>query len=618
MDVFTIDYETYYDKEYSLSKLSVENYLNNVQFEVIGLAIKKNDEPTEWFSGPHDEIKAWLDEFDFSNAAIVMHNAVFDYAILNWVFGVRPKLVIDTLSMARAVHGTEVGGSLKALAIHYDIGAKGTEVLNALGKRRVDFSEEELEAYAGYCINDVDLTYKLFTLLAPRFNRTEIKLIDMTMRMFAEPALLLDTAVLEESLKEIKFKKLQALQDCGVAKEELMSNKKFAEALVNLGVDPPMKTSPTTGKPTFAFAKKDEDLLALLEHPDIRVQTIVASRLQVKETLEETKTQRLIEVAERTGGRLPVGLKYYGAEVSGRWSAGGDGGALQLQNVARESKIKNAIIAPAGYKIVGLDLSNIEVRVNLYIAGQQDQLDIIVQGLDMYRDFGSKVFGVAYDDITKAQRFISKTAVLGLGFGAGHKVLHKAINLGAKTFGFEVDVDEKEAKRIVDLYREINFKVKEAWYDGEKVLDAVIRNQYYDYKPGFLSLPVHGKGGIQLPSGMFIKYHNLAKAKDEEGKTEWIYEGRRGMKRRIYGPKILQNCTQSVARCVMGEAMARINEVYPIRLTVHDSCYVVVKEDEAQEAFEFMERELSATPIWAPGLPLASEGAIGSNLKEAG
>ena len=155
-----------------------------------------------------------------------------------------------------------------------------------------------------------------------------------------------------------------------------------------------------------------------------------------------------------------------------------DGGALQLQNVARESKIKNAIIAPAGYKIVGLDLSNIEVRVNLYIAGQQDQLDIIVQGLDMYRDFGSKVFGVAYDDITKAQRFISKTAVLGLGFGAGHKVLHKAINLGAKTFGFEVDVDEKEAKRIVDLYREINFKVKEAWYDGEKVLDAVIKNQY--------------------------------------------------------------------------------------------------------------------------------------------
>ena len=128
---------------------------------------------------------------------------------------------------------------------------------------------------------------------------------------------------------------------------------------------------------------------------------------------------------------LPVGLKYHGAEVSGRWSAGGDGGALQLQNVARDSKIKEGIVAPTGHKIVGFDLSNIEVRVNLYIAGQDDQLDTITQGLDMYRDFGSKVFNTDYDAITKGQRFIAKTAVLGLGFGAGHKVLCKAINLGA-------------------------------------------------------------------------------------------------------------------------------------------------------------------------------------------
>lgn len=616
MDIITLDVESFYSKDYSLSKLSVEQYINDERFEVIGVAVKKNNEPTQWMSASMYEIQAWLDTFDFSNTAVVMHNAVFDYAILNWVFGVRPKLVIDTLSMARAVHGTEVGGSLKALATHYNIGAKGTEVLNALGKRRLDFSESELEAYAGYCINDVELTYALLRLLAPRFNKTEIQLIDMTMRMFVEPVLLLDTAILRQSLNDIRFKKIQALQDCGVTKEELMSNNKFAVALENLGVAPPMKISPTTGKSTFAFAKKDEGLLALLEHPDIRVQTVVASRLQVKETLEETKTQRLIEVAERTGGKLPVGLKYYGAEVSGRWSAGGDGGALQLQNVARESKIKNAIIAPRGYKLVGLDLSNIEVRVNLYIAGQQDQLDIIVQGLDMYRDFGSKVFGVAYEDITKGQRFISKVATLGLGFGASHKVLHQAINLGAKTYGFDVDVDEGEAKRIVDLYREINYKVKAAWYAGDKVLEAMFNNQYYDYKPGFLSLPVHGNAGIQLPSGMFIKYPNLFKGKDEEGKIGWMYEGRRNAKRRMYGAKVLQNCTQSVARCVMGEAMARINKVYPIRLTVHDSCVVVVPEDGAQKAYDFMMAELIKTPIWAPNLPLAAEGNIGDNIKE--
>ena len=618
MSVYVIDAETYYDKEYSLSKISVEQYVNDPRFEVIGLAVKKDHEPTEWFSGTMQETGDWLSKLNFSESAVVMHNAVFDYTILNWAFGIRPKIVLDTLSMARAVHGTEVGGSLKALTEHYGFGAKGTEVLNALGKRRCDFSEAELEAYASYCVNDVELTYQLFNELVKRFNKTELQLIDMTMRMFVEPALLLDTAVLEDSLCDIRERKVQALLDCGVAKEDLMSNNKFAEALRNLGVEPPMKTSPTTGKPTYAFAKKDEDLLALLDHPDIRVQTIVASRLQVKETLEETKTQRLIEVAGRTNNKLPVGLKYYGAEVTGRWSAGGDGGALQLQNVARTSKIKEAIIAPPGHKIVGLDLSNIEVRVNLYIAGQQDQLDIIVNGLDMYRDFGSKVFNVAYDDITKAQRFISKTAVLGLGFGAGHLVLHKAINIGAKTFGFDVDVDEKEAKRIVDLYREINHKVKDAWYMGEEVLEAMLNNQSFDYHPGFLSLPVYGSKGILLPSGMMIKYHNLRRVINEKNKPEWIYDGRRGVKNRIYGPKTLQNCTQSVARCVMGEAMARINKVYPIALTVHDSCYVVVPEDEAQTAFEFMEAELSRTPAWAPGLPLASEGAIGNNLKEAG
>lgn len=615
--ILTFDAETFWSKDFSLSKLSVEQYVNDLRFEVIGVSIKVNDEPTRWFSGTAKEIKAWLQQFDWENAYLVCHNTVFDYTILNWKFGIRPKLLIDTLSMSRAVHGTEVGGSLKALSTYYGLGEKGTEVFNAQDKHRVQFTEPELSAYAEYCKQDTELTYALFKKLAPRFNKTEINLIDMTLRMFVEPSMMLSTPVLEESLKNIQFRKLTALQECGIGKKELMSNNRFAEVLRTLGVEPPTKISPTTGKPTYAFAKKDEDLLALLEHPDFRVQTLVASRLQVKETLEETKTQRLIEVAHRTKGMLPVGLKYYGAEVSGRWSAGGDGGALQLQNVARDSKIKEAIVAPEGHKIVGFDLSNIEVRVNLYIAGQQDQLDIISSGLDMYRDFGSKVFNTGYDDITKGQRFIAKTAVLGLGFGAGHKVLCKAINLGAKQFGFDVDVDEKEAKRIVDLYREINHKVKSAWYQGEDVLEAVRDNEYYDYEPGLLSLPVWGKKGIKLPSNLYIKYAHLMQV-EEEGKKQWFYEGRRKAKKRIYGPKVLQNCTQSVARCVMGEAMARINKKYPIGLTVHDSCYVAVPEDEAQEAYDFIMAEMIRAPEWAPGLPLAAEGGIGDNLKEAG
>ena len=617
MDVITIDAETFYDKDYSLSKMSTTAYVLDKRFEVIGIGVKVNDEETKTYTGSKMYIAGVLAGYNWKDSYVLAHNTLFDATILSHCFGIKPKMWLDTLSMARALHGTEVGGSLKALAQHYQVGEKGSEVMNALGKRRMAFSEAELAAYMDYCKNDVDLTHALFKRMAPAFNKVEIKLIDLTLRMHTEPKLMLDRLVLEDNLYWIKQKKEKALEDCGITKEELMSNKKFAEVLIALGVTPPMKISPATGKPTYAFAKKDEGLLALLEHPNTTVQVIVASRLQVKETLEETKTKRLIEVTDLCD-YLPVGLKYYGAEVTGRWSAGGDGGSLQLQNVARDSMIKEAIIAPEGHKIVGFDLSNIEVRVNLYIAGQQDQLDIITQGLDMYRDFGSKVFSVDYDDITKGQRFIAKTSVLGLGFGAGHKVLCKAINLGAKQFGFDVDVDEQEAKRIVDLYREINYKVKAAWYEGDRVLEAISKNEYYSYNPGLLELPVHGAKGILLPSGLFIKYPNLKRDSNEEGKEEWVYEGRRQVRTRIYGPKTTQNITQAVARCVMGEAIVKISKRYPVKLTVHDSCYVVVPEDEAQEAYDFMMTEMTRTPDWAPGLPLAAEGSIGSNLKEAG
>ncbi len=617
MDVITIDFESFYDKDYSLSKMSTMAYVLDKRFEVIGVGVKVNDEETKTYTGSKMYIAGVLAGYNWKDSYVLAHNTLFDATILSHCFGIKPKMWLDTLSLARALHGTEVGGSLKALAQHYQVGEKGSEVMNALGKRRMAFSEAELAAYMDYCKNDVDLTHALFKRMAPAFNKVEIKLIDLTLRMHTEPKLMLDRLVLEDNLYWIKQKKEKALEDCGITKEELMSNKKFAKVLENVGVEPPMKISPATGKPTYAFAKKDEGLLALLEHPSITVQVIVASRLQVKETLEETKTKRLIEVTDLCD-YLPVGLKYYGAEVTGRWSAGGDGGSLQLQNVARDSMIKEAIVAPEGHKIVGFDLSNIEVRVNLYIAGQQDQLDIITQGLDMYRDFGSKVFSVDYDDITKGQRFIAKTSVLGLGFGAGHKVLCKAINLGAKQFGFDVDVDEQEAKRIVDLYREINYKVKAAWYEGDRVLEAISKNEYYSYNPGLLELPVHGAKGILLPSGLFIKYPNLKRDSNEEGKEEWVYEGRRQVRTRIYGPKTTQNITQAVARCVMGEAIVRISKRYPVKLTVHDSCYVVVPEDEAQEAYDFMMTEMTRTPDWAPGLPLAAEGSIGSNLKEAG
>ena len=239
MNFITIDFETYYDKEYSLSKLTTEQYIRDDRFEVIGVAVKVNHGNCEWFSGGHNETKEFLQRFNWENSIAIAHNALFDGAILSWIFDIHPKGIADTLSMARTCGDAKAGNSLKKLAEKYEIGVKGTEVLNALGKNRVDFSEQELNSYGGYCVNDVEITYKLFCILNETVPVKELKLIDLTIRMFTEPVLILDTLGLEQHLAEVRAKKDQLLNAISVTKEDLMSNVKFAAVLDELGIDAP-------------------------------------------------------------------------------------------------------------------------------------------------------------------------------------------------------------------------------------------------------------------------------------------------------------------------------------------------------------------------------------------
>ena len=609
MDILTLDFETFYSKEYSLSKkdITTQSYVDDERFEVIGVAVKKNNEEPVWFSGTHEETKNWLRQFDWENSFALMHNALFDATILAWRFGIHPKIILDTLSMARAKHGVDAGGSLAKLAERYDLGVKGTEVVDAMGKRRVDFSEEELARYGEYCKNDVALTYDLFRQLASSFNKTEIALIDMTIKMHTMPQFELDRQVLKEHLENVRKRKDELLAECGIDKDNLMSNQKLAEVLESFGVEPPMKISARTNKETYAFAKSDEAFKALLEHEDERVQAIVAARLGVKSTIEETRTERFIRIHE-AGGALPVPLKYYGA-ITGRWSAID---SINLQNIPRSSKLKKAIVAPMGYNIVGLDLSNIELRVGLYFAGQSNKLKMLGDGLDLYKDFASKAFNVAYEDVDTAARFVGKTASLSLIYGTGAKKLRAQCKMLSGK-----DIGEGFSQKVVDIYRQDYSHVRAAWYDAGRALEAIVNNEAITIGLGDLKLPVAGRRGIKLPSGLFMTYPDLRTTEDEQGRKQWVYSTRKGPVH-IHPAKCYQNVIQALARCVIGEAMARINRKYPIALTVHDSCYCVVPQNEAQEVFDFMMQALTCAPEWAPGIPLAAEGSIGANLKEAG
>lgn len=599
MNIITIDFETYYAKDYGLGKMTTEEYIRDPRFETIGVAVQVNDGEPVWCSGTKKQIKEFLDTFDWRNSVAVAHNAMFDMAILNWHFCISPKRIVDTLSMARALHSIEVGGSLAALVEYYELGEKGTEVVNALGKRRLDFDAESLTRYGEYCKNDVALTYKLFGVLGQNFPLTEFKLIDLTIRMFTEPRLLLDSILLTKHLEHVKHNKEHFFKV--YAKDDLMSNPKFAGLLRDLGVEPPMKISPTTGKETYAFSKNDEGFKELLEHERVVVQSLAAARLGVKSTIEETRTERFLEISKR--GTLPIPLRYYAAHT-GRW--GGDD-KVNMQNLPRQSMLKKAICAPDGYKMIDSDSSQIEARTLAWLAEQDDLVEAFEKGEDVYKIMASAIYNKPESEITKDERFVGKTTILGAGYGMG------AAKFRAQLKTFNVDLPQEECERIIQVYRQTYPKIPQLWKQAGTALKAIMQNSTAPLgREGVLV--VEGSKGILLPNGLYLKYPNLRTQLNDSGKDEMVYDTKRGkvtIPNRIYGGKVVENVCQALARIVIGDQMLRINKKYPVVMTVHDAIACLVPEADSEYAREYVELCMRLRPDWALELPLNCESGVG-------
>lgn len=600
MNILYVDFETYYSKEFGFSKLTTEEYIRDPRFEVIGVAVQRNKEAPVWFSGTHDATAAFLRTFDWEDSIAVAHNAKFDMAILSWCFDIRPYKIADTLSMARAKHSTEVGGSLAALSEHYGLGVKGTEVLDALGKRRLDFTPQQLQAYGEYCCNDVVLTSKLFARLLHRFPAFELSLIDLTVRMFTEPVLELDIPMLQQHLQAVRTRREELTQKVTQDPKMLRSNPQFAQLLRQYAVEPPMKTSLTTGKQTYALAKTDEGFRALLEHENEYVQALAAARLGVKSTLEETRTERFIQIAQR--GALPIPLRYYAART-GRW--GGDE-LINMQNLPRGSTLKHAIRAPAGYMFVDCDLSQIEARVLAWLAQQDDLVNAFARGDDVYKIMASAIYGKPQEEISKGERFVGKTTILGCGYGMG------AAKFQAQLKNFGVEMPLEECERIIHVYRATYPNIPQLWKQAGDALLALMQGKTAPLGlDGVLS--VEGGAGIRLPNGLYIQYPNLRKVKNDEGNTELVYDmkkGRATIPNKIYGGKNIENICQALARIVVGEHMLLVAKKYKVVMTVHDAIGCVVPENEAEEGLQYVENCMRVRPQWASTLPLNCEGKV--------
>jgi hypothetical protein len=607
MNILTVDFETYYtNTDLGFKKQTTEQYVRDPRFEEIGVAVKVGAGQTQWFSGSREETKAWLDQFDWAHSMAVAHNALFDMAILSWHYGIKPFAIADTLSMARAIHGIEVGNSLGKLVEFYGLGKKGDDTIWAINLRREDFTAQQLAQYGAYCINDVNLTYDLFLTLLPTFGRIELKLIDTTIRMFTEPVLRLDPDRLLKHLTEVRLHKAELLAAAGSSIEDLMSNNKFADKLIELGVDPPMKISATTGKEALALAKTDEGFKALAEHPDIRVQALVAARLGNKTTLEETRTERLLGIANR--GLIPVPLSYYAAHT-GRW---GGADKLNFQNLpargANANKLKSAILAPAGHVIIDCDSSQIEARVLAWFAGQDDLTEAFARKEDVYRIMASEIYKKPPEEVldTKAnpERFVGKTTILGAGYGMGAKKFKIQLQ------SFDVKVSDEESETIIKAYRGRYPYIPELWSAGGRTIEAMSKGRTAKWgRDGIVTVV---KDGIVMPNGLTQRYPNLKKVLDKDGKSQYIYDSRKSVAK-LYGGKLTENICQGLARCIIGEQMLKIAKRYRVVLTVHDAVACIAPKEEAEEAVAYVMECMRYVPDWATGIPLNCEAGYGES-----
>ncbi len=629
----TVDFETYYDKQYSLSKMGTEEYVRDPRFQIIGVGVKEANGPTTWWSGTHDYIREVLLAHGAQGCIFLAHHTKFDGAILEWVLGIRAYQYLDTLSMARPVHGLTGQHSLAWLAEHYGLGVKGTEVVQALGKRLEDFDAVSLAQYGGYCCNDVELTLKLFGKLRAHVPPGELLVIDIMLRMFIRPAFMLDVPLLEEHLDRVRARKEALLEKVTqhACADVLASNPKFAEVLREVGVEPPMKLSPAALKRgeevmTYAFSKGDVAFKALLEHPNPDVQALVSARLGVKSTLEETRTLRFIDMAAR--GPMPVPLRYYGAHT-GR--ASGEEG-FNMQNLPRGGALRKSLAAPPGHMVVTCDSAQIEARVVAYLAGQTDLVQDFRDKKDIYSLFASDIYGTKVDRKLKeigpdGKEFypfelegrVGKEGILGLGFGMGHEKFQTRLKVAAK-----VDMPLEKCNDIVELYRAKYDKIRAFWGSCKTMLDNMIRG--YDGEVGVGMQLKYEPGKVWLPNGMSVQYPELRREK--KGFSYRAKKGRTWETVYIYGGKVTENLVQAVARVIVFEQMVVVDRLlrermaergglYQLVLTVHDEVVAIVPEDDVEWATKMMLDVMFTPPAWAPDLPIAAEAESGRSYGDA-
>lgn len=612
-EAWGLDWETYWSKDFTLKKLPTTEYITDERFETQLVAVQKHS----WKKAKVMEAKEFAKfakTVDWSQAAMLAHHAHFDGLIASHHFCVEPAFYFDTLSMARAVMPIQVGGSLNKVATAFGLPGKryGDALVNTMGKHWDEFTAEEKRALKQYAGDDIEQTWAIFHKLLPFVPFDELRLIDMTVKLYAQPRLLLDEAALRKLAEDTLTEKQRLLDSAAADRSLLMSNDKFAELLRAEGVEPPTKISKTTGKETYAFSKQDLDFKALLDHPNDRVSTLVEARLGVKSTIVETRAQRMADRAKI--GPQPIYLNYWGAGT-GRWS-GGD--SINYQNMTRGSVMRTSIIAPPGYSLIIADQAQIEARLNAWFSGQQNIVDAFAEGQDIYALAASLIYNRQIDKERDPQeRFVGKVATLALGYQAGWSRFAEMLRIGA--FGPPLNIKDDEAQAAHRGWRQANPFIVANWKATENKLRAAFTGKT-SIEDRCVSYEGVGQNGyMHLPNGTAIRYDGVEV--NEDGQLEYIQKYRANSKTKptilrtkLYGGIAVENRTQALGRCIIGENMLAIADIlgkdWRLVMTTHDEIVGIVPDKKAKKALKEVIKVMTTPPEWAKGLPLGVDAHI--------
>jgi DNA polymerase len=592
-------------------------YVLDHRFELLGAACAFDDEPFRWLED--EDLQAWAKSVEDEPTIVFSHNQLFDATISDWHLGMKPLLWSCTLSMARGVlNGTLRRFSLSSVSEHLGLGTKGTTIHNLRGVNRAMLRANP-QLYAdtqAYAIQDGHLCREIERALRPSFPVQEYLVIDTLIRAVTEPMFRLNMGLVYAHIAAIKARNEELLQ--AVAMDDtkaLMSNEKFAQKLIELGVEPPMKISKTTGLETYAFAKTDQAMTDLAEHEDPAVGALVAARLGHKSTMEETRSHRFISVAQACQGLMPVPLKYSGAHThrfSGDWK-------LNMQNLSNKVPVlKQALEAiDDDHVVVEADASQIEARLGAWLAGWTWLLDQFADPKqDPYSNYAKQLFPGVQIAKGSRERFVGKQSILSLQYGASWVSFQRM----CRTMGGLL-LTEEEARLYVSKYRQLAHPITAFWKLNSTLIEAMAAGNMVTHKCLFTR-----KEEIRLPSGLALRYpdlryvripreHNMPSIGEAHQKfSGWRY-GKDDEEIGLFGGKLMENQCQALARIIVTDAGKRIFAKHKLRykLQVHDSLVYVVPKEMGEWLKGELIAELSRPVSWAPGLVLAAEGGVGRN-----